>query len=110
VSITCPVCGATSHHAVDEREGYCGHCHDWTAHTWDHIAPRRAPGGLWARVTAGRRILDEHALEDPGSVEAQAVLDATLSSTAIDAGADEVRVFFYDGDTGECVGTLVVVP
>ena len=29
-SITCPRCGAKSHNASDVREGYCGHCHDWT--------------------------------------------------------------------------------
>jgi hypothetical protein len=26
----CPVCGHTSHNPNDVREGYCGHCHDWT--------------------------------------------------------------------------------
>jgi hypothetical protein len=31
VSITCPVCGRTSHNPNDVREGYCGFCHDWTA-------------------------------------------------------------------------------
>lgn len=30
-SFTCPTCGRTSHNANDAREGYCGHCHDWTA-------------------------------------------------------------------------------
>ena len=29
-SITCPVCGMTSYNPNDIREGYCGHCHDWT--------------------------------------------------------------------------------
>jgi hypothetical protein len=29
-SITCPVCGMTSHNPNDAREGYCGNCHDWT--------------------------------------------------------------------------------
>jgi hypothetical protein len=27
---TCPRCGRTSHSPDDEREGYCGACHDWT--------------------------------------------------------------------------------
>jgi ribosomal protein S27AE len=27
----CPRCGAVSAHPDDVREGYCGHCHDWTA-------------------------------------------------------------------------------
>jgi hypothetical protein len=30
-SFTCPRCGRTSHHPQDVAEGYCGHCHDWTA-------------------------------------------------------------------------------
>ena len=29
-SFTCPRCGATSHHTMDVKEGYCGRCHDWT--------------------------------------------------------------------------------
>lgn len=30
-SITCPRCRKTSFHPVDIKEGYCGHCHDWTS-------------------------------------------------------------------------------
>jgi len=30
MAFTCPRCGRTSHHPDDEREGYCGACHDWT--------------------------------------------------------------------------------
>jgi hypothetical protein len=30
VAFTCPRCGRTSHHPEDERQGYCGACHDWT--------------------------------------------------------------------------------
>jgi transposase len=30
-TITCPVCGKTSHNPNDVREGYCGYCHDWTS-------------------------------------------------------------------------------
>ena len=30
-SITCPVCGRTSYHPQDVKEGYCGNCHDWTS-------------------------------------------------------------------------------
>ena len=29
--ITCPRCERTSHSRDDVREGYCGHCHDWTS-------------------------------------------------------------------------------
>jgi hypothetical protein len=30
-SITCPVCGWTSHHPADVAHGYCGHCHAFTS-------------------------------------------------------------------------------
>lgn len=30
ISITCPICGATSHHPEDVRFGYCGQCHAFT--------------------------------------------------------------------------------
>lgn len=30
MSFTCPVCGVVSHNPNDEREGYCGNCHEWT--------------------------------------------------------------------------------
>lgn len=31
MSFTCPRCLKTSHNPNDEREGYCGACHDWVA-------------------------------------------------------------------------------
>ena len=31
MGFTCPRCGMTSGHPEDERHGYCGNCHDWTA-------------------------------------------------------------------------------
>jgi hypothetical protein len=30
-SFTCPRCGRASQHPTDVAEGYCGHCHAWTA-------------------------------------------------------------------------------
>ena len=30
MSFTCPRCGMTSYHPVDEREGYCARCRDFT--------------------------------------------------------------------------------
>lgn len=35
---TCPTCGATSHHPIDAREGYCGACHEFTG-----------PAGKWPK-------------------------------------------------------------
>jgi hypothetical protein len=31
MSFLCPRCGRTSYHPEDEKEGYCGACHDYTA-------------------------------------------------------------------------------
>jgi hypothetical protein len=31
MAFTCPVCNSTSHHPDDERHGYCGACHAFTA-------------------------------------------------------------------------------
>jgi hypothetical protein len=31
MSFTCPKCKKTSHHPDDERHGYCGNCHEFTA-------------------------------------------------------------------------------
>jgi hypothetical protein len=30
MAFTCPRCGTTSHHPMDERHGYCGACHAFT--------------------------------------------------------------------------------
>ena len=30
-AIACPPCERTSWNPNDVREGYCGHCHDWTS-------------------------------------------------------------------------------
>lgn len=36
MAFTCPECGATSQHPVDEQEGYCARCHRWTG---DQVGP-----------------------------------------------------------------------
>ena len=47
-SFTCPECGATSHHPMDVRDGYCGRCHDWTgARSRVEVRPRA--GGVRRR-------------------------------------------------------------
>jgi predicted ATP-dependent serine protease len=44
MSFTCPRCGMTSGHPDDERQGYCGNCHDWTAVGADGSDRRLHPG------------------------------------------------------------------
>jgi hypothetical protein len=41
VAITCPVCGKTSHHPEDVRQGYCGNCHAFTHGR--RLEPRACP-------------------------------------------------------------------
>lgn len=58
-SITCPVCGMTSYHPEDIRQGYCGRCHDYTSPSSDG-SPELI--GVFAMPTAqpspeGRRIM-----------------------------------------------------
>lgn len=31
LGLRCPRCGRRSNHPMDQAEGYCGACHDWTA-------------------------------------------------------------------------------
>lgn len=38
---TCPRCRRTSHNPDDVREGYCGHCHDWTGRSRVPVGLRR---------------------------------------------------------------------
>jgi hypothetical protein len=75
--------------------------------SWATVRPGLNPGALWVRVTAGGRILTEHGL-DAFNVDAAPEFDAGYSGAALEAGAPESRVFVYDGDTGECLATLIV--
>lgn len=47
-SITCPRCASTSYNPEDVRQGYCGHCHDWTGR------PRHLPELEPGRFAGGR--------------------------------------------------------
>jgi hypothetical protein len=71
--------------------------------------PGRVPGGWWFRVTAGGRVWDEHGLgsADDGAEVDRAVADAGRALELAERYG-EARVYVYDGDTGECVHTIVV--
>ncbi len=46
MSFLCPRCGRLSYHPEDERQGYCGACHDYTAlKAGDVLRIRRAGSG-----------------------------------------------------------------
>src|SRR5207247_2471436 len=40
----CPRCERQSFHPKDVKEGYCGHCHDWTGRRESCDAARITPG------------------------------------------------------------------
>lgn len=70
----------------------------------ERIAPGRAPGGVWIRVCTIDRLVTEYAATDPATVGISAEHDGEL---AVGTGADRVWVYFYDGDSGECLRTLI---
>lgn len=67
-SITCPLCGRTSHHPKDIEEGYCGACHWWTGRT-DMLAARLE---TWVSEYSEQRKVPEGCALHP------AVLDALV--------------------------------
>lgn len=67
------------------------------------IGPSAAPGGLWVRVCTLDRLLTEYAAVDPQTVGCSAAADAAI----VNAQDEKVWTYFYDGDTGECLRTLI---
>ena len=59
MAFTCPRCGATSHHPVDEAEGYCGRCNDWTGKTLLRETVTAQGQTLYAPVLACRPVRPE---------------------------------------------------
>src|SRR5205807_7468130 len=67
-SITCPLCGMTSHNPNDVKNGYCGNCHAFTAEPgWFYLSfvdPDRPEGdqfvgGCYLQVSEEHRVPDE---------------------------------------------------
>jgi hypothetical protein len=63
------------------------------------------PNGLYRRVCIDGLVVQEGPISFENAVSA-ARCDGELTTT-VRAG-QEVRVFIYDGDTGECMSTMVV--
>lgn len=66
------------------------------------------------RVCAPDRLLAEHRLGNPRARRGGDTLDVAEHATAdaaraCDAGT-EVRTYVYDGDSGQCLATIVVTP
>lgn len=55
MAFTCPRCQRTSHSPEDERQGYCGACHDSTGRGTVHASAE--PTGDWQCPECGLRLL-----------------------------------------------------
>jgi len=73
------------------------------------IAPNTAPGGLVFRISAGGLVHMERSLAPgapPDLLAAEAAADGAYALRLADRYG-EARLHIYDGDTGECISTLV---
>lgn len=70
----------------------------------ERIAPGRAPGGIVVRICTLEHLLVERALLAELPTAAAAEADAAIAAAAF---GEEVRAYFYDGDSGECMLTVV---
>jgi len=66
-SSSCPRCGMCSAHPDDIREGWCGHCHDWTRFedVIAAIARGDAAGAVWGAMQAEQELTPEVLLAHP---------------------------------------------
>lgn len=74
------------------------------------IEPGTAPGNLYVRVcTLSGSLLTQYALDDVAQAENTGTSDLTMTDTWLDVHPDDVvYLYIYDGDTGDCVKTIVV--
>ncbi|MEN3329066.1 MAG: hypothetical protein V7638_3873 [Acidobacteriota bacterium] len=75
----------------------------------ERIAPNKQPGGLWFRQCTLRRLLSEHGASIPSFVSAIAEMQGDEARAAL-ADGETVWLYIYDGDTGDCVKTLITKP
>lgn len=80
----------------------------------ERVAAGLAPGVLWVRLCsvaadpAHDRLIIEGALGgQTRGVEAVAEAHGDLALAHVEATGEEVRCYIYDGDSGECVGTII---
>jgi len=81
------------------------------AHTihLEKVTPFLAPGGIWLRICAPDELLVERALDSLASAAQYAEEDAQRAIDYFERRDihGEVRAYFYDGDSGKCICTLV---
>jgi len=74
----------------------------------ERVTPCLCPGGLWTRLCTRDKILKEGAVSR-NITEQRVFTDAVIATAALEDG-ETVWLYFYDGDTGECLGTCIHVP
>jgi hypothetical protein len=80
----------------------------------ERVAPGLAPGALWVRLCsiaadpAGDLLILEGPLRSPRGIEAVAEAHGTAALAHAEATGEEVRLYVYDGDSGECLTTAIV--
>jgi len=70
------------------------------------VTPCLAPGGIWMRLCTRTKLLKEGSLTMPTDCALQAEADAMKTRAALEQG-ETVWLYFYDGDTGACIGTCI---
>jgi hypothetical protein len=72
----------------------------------ERVAPGLNPGALWIRQATLERVLAEHPL-GPGNVNRTGERDLDRAAAWATAFGMRVWTWIYDGDTGECLATLI---
>lgn len=75
----------------------------------EKIAPGRAPGGVWVRICSQCELIREYSLESIQAAGRYAHADAEAIGPYVARG-ETIRTYFYDGDSGACIGTIVSGP
>lgn len=70
------------------------------------IEPASCPGGVVIRICAADKCLVERKLAPDQDVLADFDEDSALAIAALKNNED-VFLYFYDGDSGECMGTVI---
>jgi hypothetical protein len=75
----------------------------------EKVRPGIAPGGIWVRICAPDELLVERALDSIAECGRYAEEDAQRTIDYFERRdiRGEVRAYFYDGDSGKCMCTLV---
>jgi hypothetical protein len=73
------------------------------------VSPYLAPGGIWLRLCSQEKLLSERALVEPTQCDLDATVDAMRTRRELAQG-ETVWLYFYDGDSGDCIGTCISKP